>query len=54
MEACRGDPSDAGRSLFSLTPDDHRLAPWPGLALFCGYIVAAMAIAAVLLVRRDT
>jgi ABC-type transport system involved in multi-copper enzyme maturation permease subunit len=47
-------PSNAGRSIFSLTPGDHRLAPWPGLALFCGYIVVAMAIAAVMLVRRDT
>ena len=28
--------------------------PWPGFALFCGYTALALAIAAVLLVRRDT
>src|SRR5205807_4197117 len=30
-------PSEAGRSIFSLTHDAHSLAPGPGLALFCGY-----------------
>jgi ABC-2 type transport system permease protein len=47
-------PSSAGRSIFSLTPGAHSLAPWPGLALFCGYIALVLAIAAVPLVRRDT
>jgi hypothetical protein len=47
-------PSEAGRSIFSLTHDAHSLAPGPGLALFCGYSALAIAIAAVLLVRRDT
>jgi ABC-2 type transport system permease protein len=47
-------PDAAGRSIFSLTHDAHSLAPWPGFALFCGYAVLAVAIAAVLLVRRDT
>ena len=47
-------PSEAGRSIFSLTHGAHSLAPWPGFALFCGYAAAAIAIAAVLLVRRDT
>jgi ABC-2 type transport system permease protein len=47
-------PDAAGRSIFSLTHGAHSLAPWPGLALFCGYAAAALAIAAVLLVRRDT
>ena len=46
-------PSSAGRSIFSLTHDAHSLAPGPGLALFCAYCAAAVAIAAVLLVRRD-
>lgn len=47
-------PSEAGRSIFSLTHGIHSLAPGPGLALFVGYAALALAIAAVLLVRRDT
>ena len=47
-------PESAARSIFALIPDAHSLAPGPGAALFCGYIAAAIAIAAVLLVRRDT
>jgi len=47
-------PDAAGRSIFSLTHGAHSLAPGPGLALFCGYTALAIAIAAVLLVRRDT
>jgi ABC-2 type transport system permease protein len=47
-------PSDAGRQIFSLTHGSHSLAPWPGVALFAGYCALALAIAVVLLVRRDT
>ena len=47
-------PSEAGRQVFSLTHGAHSLAPGPGLALFCGYTALALAMAAVLLVRRDT
>jgi hypothetical protein len=47
-------PSEAGRQIFSLTHDSHSLAPWPGGLLFVGYCALALAIAAVLLVRRDT
>jgi ABC-type transport system involved in multi-copper enzyme maturation permease subunit len=47
-------PSNAGREIFSLTHGAHDLAPWPGGLLFVGYCAAALAIAAVLLVRRDT
>jgi ABC-2 type transport system permease protein len=46
-------PSNAGRDIFSLTTGAHDLHPWPGFALFCGYAVAMIAIAAVLLKRRD-
>jgi len=46
-------PDAAGRSIFSLTHGAHSLAPGPGLALFVGYCALAVAIAAVLLVRRD-
>ena len=46
-------PSEAGRQIFSLTHDSHSLAPWPGAMLFVGYCALTLAIAAVLLVRRD-
>ena len=47
-------PSEAGRQLFALTKDPHRYAQWPSGAIFLGYCVLAVAIAAVLLDRRDT
>jgi ABC-2 type transport system permease protein len=47
-------PDAAARSIFQLTHDSHSLSPVPGLALFLGYIAVAVAIAAVLVVRRDT
>jgi ABC-2 type transport system permease protein len=47
-------PDAAGRTMFSLTTGSDSLHPWPGFALFLGYTVLALAIAAVLLVRRDT
>jgi ABC-2 type transport system permease protein len=47
-------PSTAGQAIFSLTHGSDTLAPGPGLALFCGYTALSLAIAAALLVRRDT
>jgi ABC-2 type transport system permease protein len=47
-------PNSAGRSIFQLTHSSHSLSPAGGAALFLGYIAVAVAIAAVLLVRRDT
>jgi ABC-type transport system involved in multi-copper enzyme maturation permease subunit len=47
-------PSNAGRAILSITHDPQSLAPWTGFALFCGYAVITLVIAAVLLVRRDT
>jgi ABC-2 type transport system permease protein len=47
-------PSEAGRQMFSLTHDTNSLASGPGALLFTGYCALALAIAAVLLVRRDT
>jgi hypothetical protein len=47
-------PSSAGRDIFALVQDHHSLGAWTGFALFCGYALAALAIASVLLVRRDT
>ena len=47
-------PSNAGGAVWTITPDPGTLAPWTGFALFCGYAALALAIAAVLMVRRDT
>jgi hypothetical protein len=38
---------------MSTTAGNH-LSPWVGFVLFCGYAAAALAVASVLLVRRDT
>ena len=46
-------PLSAGQTIMSTTGGNH-LAPWTGFALFCGYALASLAVAAVLLVRRDT
>ena len=47
-------PSEAGRQIFSLTHDSTSLSPLWGGVLFAGYCALAIAVAAVLLVRRDT
>jgi hypothetical protein len=47
-------PDSAARAVFQLTHDSGSLAPGPGALLFLGYCVVAIALAAVLLVRRDT
>jgi hypothetical protein len=46
-------PSEAGRQLFALTKDPNRYGQWPSGAIFLGYCILAIAIAAVLLRRRD-
>jgi hypothetical protein len=46
-------PDSAARAIFQLTHGSHSLSPAGGLALFCGYVAATIAVAAVLLVRRD-
>jgi ABC-2 type transport system permease protein len=46
-------PGNAGRAIMSVAPQAHALSPWVGLAVFAAYAFAAMAGAAVLLVRRD-
>jgi hypothetical protein len=46
-------PSNAGRQLFALQHAAHTLTPLAGGLLMVAYCVAAVAIAAVLLVRRD-
>jgi ABC-2 type transport system permease protein len=46
-------PSNAGGAIWTINPDPGTLAPWAGFGIFCAYVAIAMAIAAVLLVRRD-
>jgi ABC-2 type transport system permease protein len=46
-------PSNAGGAIWTITPDPGTLAPWAGFGIFCAYVAVAMAIAAVLLIRRD-
>jgi len=46
-------PLAAGEAIMSTTRGNH-LSPWVGLGLLCAYAAAALAIASVLLVRRDT
>ena len=46
-------PSNAGQALLSIGSDTTTLSPWRGFAVFCGYALAAIAAAAVLLRHRD-
>ncbi len=46
-------PSNAGQAILAVQHTSGFLAPWTGLALFAGYIAAVVAVAAVLLKRRD-
>ena len=46
-------PLSAGQAIMSTTSGNH-LSPWVGFGLLCAYAAAALAIASVLLVRRDT
>ena len=47
-------PSSAADALWTIPRADNTLAPWAGFALFCGWVAATLAVAAVLLMRRDT
>ncbi len=47
-------PSNAGGAVWTINPDPNTLAPWAGFALFCGYAAVALAVAAILMRRRDT
>jgi len=47
-------PNSSFRSIFQLTHGSHSLSPAGGLAVSLGYVAFAVAVAAVLLVRRDT
>ena len=47
-------PSNAGGAVWTINPDPNTLAPWTGLAVFAAYAAVSIAIAALLLNRRDT
>jgi ABC-2 type transport system permease protein len=47
-------PNSAFRSIFQLTHGSHSLSPAGGVAVSLGYVAFAVAVAAFLLVRRDT
>jgi ABC-2 type transport system permease protein len=47
-------PSNAGGAVWTINPDAHTLSPWAGIAVFAAYAAIAIAIAAALLIRRDT
>jgi ABC-2 type transport system permease protein len=46
-------PNNAGGGLAQALSDSNMFSPWGGFALFCGYTVAVIAIAAYLLRKRD-
>ncbi|HEX3734510.1 MAG TPA: hypothetical protein VHU86_05075 [Solirubrobacterales bacterium] len=47
-------PSSAGGAVWTLNPDPNTLAPWAGFGIFCAYAAVALAVAAVLMRKRDT
>ncbi|HVC88372.1 MAG TPA: hypothetical protein VNC40_13240 [Gaiellaceae bacterium] len=47
-------PNNAGTAILAIHPDVNRLAPWTGFGVFCAYTAGTLAVAAILLVRRDT
>jgi hypothetical protein len=47
-------PNSAFRSIFQLTHGTHSLSPAGGIAVSLGYVAFTVAVAAILLVRRDT
>ncbi len=46
-------PSNAGAAIMKIGHQAHTLSPWVGLAVFAGYAAVSLAVAALLLVRRD-
>ena len=47
-------PLSAGSAIMATRPDSSSPSPWAGFAVFCGYTVVLGALAAYLLIRRDT
>ncbi|MEO8969051.1 MAG: ABC transporter permease [Solirubrobacteraceae bacterium] len=46
-------PSNAGEAMMTIGHHAHALSPGAGLAVFAGYVAVVIAVAGVLLVRRD-
>jgi ABC-2 type transport system permease protein len=46
-------PSNAGQAFTSSIRTQDTLAPWSGLAVFAAWVIATLAVAAVVLRRRD-
>jgi ABC-2 type transport system permease protein len=46
-------PNHAGGAIMKIGNEAHTLSPWFGLAVFAGYAALSIAVAAVLLVKRD-
>ncbi len=46
-------PNNAGGAIAQALTDPNTFSAWGGFALFCGYTVATIALAALLLLRRD-
>ncbi len=46
-------PSNAGAAIMKMGHQAHTLSPWVGLVVFAGYAAVSLAVAALLLVRRD-
>lgn len=46
-------PGEAGRAIIDLTHGSHTLAPWTGFGVLVAYAAATMALAALVLIRRD-
>jgi hypothetical protein len=42
-----------GEAITKVHPDPTALSPWAGFGLFCAYAAVVLAVAAVLLRRRD-
>jgi ABC-2 type transport system permease protein len=46
-------PLSAGTDILTIHHDPSALSAWPGFLLFLGYALAALALSAFLLMRRD-
>jgi ABC-type transport system involved in multi-copper enzyme maturation permease subunit len=46
-------PSNAGASVYAVTPEPGMLGTWTGFAVFCAWAAAALVLGAVVLRRRD-
>ncbi len=46
-------PSNAGQAVMNLTRQAHTLAPWTGLIVCALWAIVSLAVAAILMVRRD-